>query len=155
MRKSARLGARTMAMLACAVAMGTVIGCSSASSPGTGTTSTGTGAATGSKPGYCADRANLQNAMKGLTSLNASSSVSALKSQVNAIQSAATAVVNSAKSDFPNETSAIKSSVDALKTEVQNLSSNPSAAQIAKVTADAGAVLGAVTSFMTATSGKC
>ena len=153
MRKSARLGARTMAMLACAVAMGTVIGCSSASSPGTSTTSTS--AATGSKPGYCADRANLQNAMKGLTSLNASSSVSALKSQVNAIQSAATAVVNSAKSDFPNETSAIKSSVDTLKGSVQNLSSNPSAAQIVTITKDAAAVLASVETFMVATSGKC
>ena len=155
MRKSARLGARTMAMLACAVAMGTVIGCSSASSPGTSTTSTSPSAGTGAKPAYCADRASLQDAMKGLTSLNASSSVSALKSQVNAISSAATALVNSAKSDFPNETSAIKSSVDALKTEVQNLSSNPSAAQIAKITTEAAAVLSSVTSFMTATSGKC
>jgi len=155
MRKSARLGARTMAMLACAVARGTVIGCSSASSPGTSTTSTSTSAATGSKPGYCADRANLQNAMKGLTSLNASSSVSALKSQVNAIQSAATAVVNSAKSDFPNETSAIKSSVDTLKGSVQNLSANPSAGQIATITKDAAAVLASVETFMVATSGKC
>ena len=143
-----------MVMLACAVAMGTVIGCSSASSPGTGT-STSASTSAGGKPAYCADRASLQNALKGLTSLNSSSSVSALKSQVDAIQSAATAVVNSAKGDFPNETSAIKSSVDTLKSEVQNLSANPSAAQIAKVTADAGAVLGAVTSFMTATSGKC
>ena len=150
MRKRARPGVRTMGMLACAVATGAVIGCSSAS-----TTSTSTSPSAGGKPAYCADRAQLQDAMKGMTSLNASSSVSALKSQVNAIQSAATAVVNSAKGDFPNETSAIKSSVDTLKSEVQNLSANPSAAQIAKVTADAGAVLGAVTSFMTATSGKC
>jgi hypothetical protein len=150
MRRSARPGARTMVMLACAVAMGTVIGCSSASSPGTGTSTT-----TGGKPGYCADRASLQNALKGLTSLNATSSVSALKSQVSAIQSAATAVVNSAKSDFPNETSAIKSSVDTLKSEVQNLSSNPSAAQIVTITKDSAAVLSSVTTFMTATSGKC
>jgi hypothetical protein len=93
--------------------------------------------------------------MKGLISLSASSSVSALKSQVNAIATAATDLVNSAKSDFPNETSAIKSSVDTLKSSVQNLSSNPSAAQIATITKDAAAVLGSVTAFMTATSGKC
>jgi len=155
MRKSARTAARTMVMLACAVAMGTVIGCSSTTSPGTSTTSPGTSTATGSKPGYCADRAALQDAMKGLTSLSSSSSVSALKSQVNAISTAATAVVNSAKGDFPNETSAIKSSVDTLKSSVQNLPSNPSAAQIATVTTNAAAVLGSVTAFMTATSSKC
>ena len=150
MRKRARPGVRTMVMLACAVATGAVIGCSSAS-----TTSPSTSTSAGSKPAYCADRAQLQDAMKGLTSLNASSSVSALKSQVNAIQSAATAVVNSAKSDFPNETSAIKSSVDTLKGSVQDLSANPSAAQIATITKNAGAVLASVETFMVATSGKC
>jgi hypothetical protein len=141
-----------MATLACAVAMGAVIGCSSASTTGT---SSSPSAAAGGKPAYCAARADLQNAIKGLTSLNSSSSVSALKSQVNAIQSAATAVVNSAKGDFPNETSAIKSSVDSLKSEVETLSSNPSASQIAKVTTEAAAVLASVTTFMTASSGKC
>ena len=93
--------------------------------------------------------------MKGLTSLNASSPVSALKSQVNAIASAATSLVNSAKGDFPNETSAIKSSVDTLKGSVQNLSANPSAGQIATITKDAAAVLASVETFMVATSGKC
>ena len=68
-----------------------------------------------SKPAYCTDRTNLNNSIKGLTSLTASSGISGLKSQVNMIQSDATAVVNSAKSDFPSETSAITSSVDALK----------------------------------------
>ena len=43
-----------------------------------------------SKPAYCTDRTNLDNSVKGLTSLNASSGVSGLKSQVKTIQSDAT-----------------------------------------------------------------
>jgi hypothetical protein len=143
-----------MVLLACIVAIAALVGCTSASTTST-STGTGTSSAAGGKPGYCADRAALQNALKGLTSLSSSSTVSALKSQVNEIQTAATALVNSAKGDFPNETSAIKSSVDTLKSSVQNLPSNPSAGQIATISADAAAVLASVTTFMAATSGKC
>ena len=77
-----------------------------------------------SKPAYCTDRTNLENSIKGLTSLNASSvstGVSALKSQVKTIKSDATAVVNTAKSDFPSQTSAVKTSVDALQSAVNAL----------------------------------
>jgi hypothetical protein len=108
-----------------------------------------------SKPAYCTDRTSLQNSIKGLTSLNASSGVSGLKSQVNQIQSDATAVVNSAKSDFPTETSAITSSVDALKNSVAALGSSPSAAQIATVTKDAASVVSSVKGFMNASNSKC
>jgi hypothetical protein len=143
-----------MVLIACIVAIGALVGCSSASTTSISTSSTASSAA-GGKPGYCADRAALENAIKGLTSLSSSSTVSALKSQVNAIATAATDLVNSAKGDFPNETSAIKSSVDTLKGSVQNLPSNPSAGQIATVTKDAAAVLASVTAFMVATGGKC
>jgi hypothetical protein len=108
-----------------------------------------------SKPAYCTDRENLQNSVKGLTSLTVSSGVSGLKTQVEKIQSDATAVVNSAKSDFPTETSAISSSVNALKSSVTALSSSPSAADIATVTKDASKVVNSVKSFMDATNSKC
>src|SRR5208283_5048368 len=108
-----------------------------------------------SKPAYCTDRTNLNNSVKGLTSLTASSGVSGLKSQVNTIQSDATALVNSAKSDFPDQTSAITSSVDALKSAVAALSSSPSAAQIATVTSDASSVVSSVKNFTDATSSQC
>jgi signal transduction protein with GAF and PtsI domain len=108
-----------------------------------------------SKPGYCTDRTNLQNSIKGLTSLNTSSGVSGLKAQVQQIQSDATAVVNSAKSDFPTETSAITSSVNALKTSVAALPSSPSAAQVATVTKDAASVVSSVKNFVDASSSKC
>jgi hypothetical protein len=107
------------------------------------------------KPAYCTDRTNLENSIKGLTSLNASSGVSGLKSQVQTIESAATALVNSAKSDYPSQTSAITSSVDALKSSVSALSSSPSAAQIATVTKDAASVVSSVKSFTDATSSSC
>ena len=107
------------------------------------------------KPAYCADRTSLQNSIKGLTSLNVSSGVSGLKTQVTAIQSNANALVSSAKSDFPSQTSAITSSVDALKSSVAGLSSSPSAAQIATVTKDAASVVSSVKNFTDATSSQC
>jgi len=108
-----------------------------------------------SKPAYCADRTSLQTSIKGLTSLNASSGVSGLKSQLTTIQSDATALVSSAKSDFPDQTSAITSSVDALKSAVAALSSSPSVAQIATVTSDASSVVSSVKNFTDATSSQC
>lgn len=108
-----------------------------------------------SKPAYCAARTNLENSVKGLTSLNVSSGVSGLKSQVATIQSDATALVSSAKGDFPSQTSAITSSVDALKSSVAGLPSSPSAAQIATVTKDAASVVSSVKSFTDATSSQC
>lgn len=108
-----------------------------------------------SKPSYCGARTSLENSVKGLTSLNLSSGVSGLKSQVATIQSDATTLVSSAKSDFPTQTSAITSSVDALKSSVAGLSSGPSAAQIATVTKDAASVVSSVKSFTDASSSKC
>jgi len=108
-----------------------------------------------SKPAYCTDRTNLNNSIKGLTSLTTSSGISGLKSQVNMIQTDATAVVNSAKSDFPSQTSAITSSVNALKSSVGALSSSPTAAQIATVTKDAASVVSSVKSFSDASSSAC
>jgi hypothetical protein len=112
-----------------------------------------------SKPAYCGDRTNLQNSIKGLTSLTVSSGGSGLKTQLTTqlttIQSDASTLVSSAKSDFPSETSAITSSVSALKTSVGALSSSPSALQIATVTKDAASVVSSVKSFTDASNSKC
>ena len=108
-----------------------------------------------SKPAYCTDRTNLQNSIKGLTNLNASSGVSGLKSQIQMIQSDATTLVNSAKGDFPSQTRAITSSVDALKSSLAALPSSPSVAQIATVTRDASSVVSSVRSFTDASNSSC
>ncbi len=108
-----------------------------------------------SKPAYCSDRTNLENSVSGLTSLNASSGISGLESQLKKIQSDATTLVNSAKSDFPSQTSAVKSSIDALSTAVKALPSNPSAAQIASLATSAASVVSSVKSFTDASSSKC
>jgi hypothetical protein len=125
--------------VACAVAVGTVplVGCGS------------------SKPAYCTDRSNLQNAVNGLSSLTVSSGASAWTSQVQKVGTAATALVSSAKSDFPSQTSAITSSVNALKTSAAALQSSPSAATTATVAADASNVKNSVNSFTNATSSQC
>ena len=110
-----------------------------------------------SKPAYCTDRTNLQNSVKGLSSIDLTSSggISSLTSQVKTIASDADALVSSAKSDFPDQTSAISASVDALKSSVATLTSSPSAGQIATVTKDAANVVSSVKSFTNATSSQC
>ena len=107
-----------------------------------------------SKPAYCTDRTNLENSVKGLTSLTASSGISGLTSQVKTIQSDATALVNSAKGDFPSQTSAITSSVNALKTSITGLDRAP-ATQIATATRNAASVVSSVKSFVDASNSKC
>jgi hypothetical protein len=108
-----------------------------------------------SKPAYCSARTDLENSIKGLTSLNVSSGVTGLQSQAQKIQSAATTLVSKAKNDFPNETSAISSSVSSLESAVKSLSSSPSAGQIAAVTAAAAGVVSSVKTFYDSTKSKC
>ena len=126
-------------------------GCSTSSS---GTTSS-TGGTTSGEAAYCGDRTNLENSIKGLTNLNASSGVSGLKSQLTKVQNDATTLVNSAKGDFPSQTSAITSALNALKTSVSGLTSNPSAAQISTITKDAASLVTSVQSFMSASASNC
>ena len=109
----------------------------------------------GSKPGYCTDRSNLENSVKGLTDLNLSSGMSGLEAQLNKIKTNATGLVKSAKSDFPNETKAIESSLDTLKSTVQGLPSSPSASNIATVAVQTSAFVSSVKTFIDATSSKC
>ncbi len=113
------------------------------------------GCGSSSKPAYCTDRTNLENSVKGLTSLNVSGGVSGLEAQLKKIKSDADTLVNSAKSDFPTETSAVKSSIDSLSGAVTGLTSSPSAAQIAAIAVDAGNVVSSVKSFTDASSSKC
>jgi uncharacterized protein involved in exopolysaccharide biosynthesis len=108
-----------------------------------------------SKPAYCSDRTNLENSIKGLTSLTPSSGLSGLQSQLQKIQSSANSVVNSAKSDFPSETSALKSSVSSLESAVKAVTSTPTPGQIASIATAASGVVTAVTNFENASKSKC
>ena len=108
-----------------------------------------------SKPAYCSARTNLENSVKGLTSLNSSSGISGLQTQLTKIESDATSLVNAAKSDFPTQTSAVKTSVDTLQTAVKALPSSPSAAQIAAIAADSVSVVNSVKSFVDTSKSKC
>ena len=108
-----------------------------------------------SKPAYCSARTNLENSIKGLTSLNLSSGVSGLEAQAKKIESDANSLVNAAKSDFPSETSALKTSVDGLANSLKGLPSSPSAAQIAAVGASASSVVNSVKGFVDTTKSKC
>lgn len=108
-----------------------------------------------SKPGYCADRTNLENSIKDLTNINPSAGISGLQTKLRTIQNDANALVASAKSDFPSQTSAIRSSVDRLRSTVSALPSNPSATQIGTLASDASAVISSVSGFVDATKSKC
>ena len=108
-----------------------------------------------SKPAYCSARADLQNAIQGVSNLSPTSGVSTLQAEFEKVKTAADKVITQAKSDFPNETSAIKSSVDALTSSVNALSSNPSVGQIAAVTTAASTALSSVQSFLDASKSKC
>jgi hypothetical protein len=114
-----------------------------------------TGCGGSSKPAYCTNRANLENSVKGLGNLTASSGLSGLQAQVTKIESDANALVSSAKGDFPNETNAIKSSVNALTTTVKAFPSSPSAGDIATLGKQAAAAVTAVQNFYNSTSSKC
>src|SRR5215472_17573935 len=65
-----------------------------------------------SKPAYCSDRTNLTNSVKELTSLNLTSGISGLQTQLKKIQTNANKLVSSAKGHFPTETTAIRNSID-------------------------------------------
>lgn len=132
-----RLRVRSAVAMAAAVALIALAGCGS------------------SKPAYCSDRTNLENSIKGLTSLSISGGISGLQTQVKTIQSDATTLVNAAKSDFPTETSALKSSVSSLVSAVKALPSSPSATQIATIAADGAAVVTSVKNFVDTSKSKC
>lgn len=108
-----------------------------------------------SKPAYCSDRSDLENSIKGLTSVDLSSGLSGLRSQLATIESDATTLVDSARSDFPDQTSAIRSSVDTLAAAVRTLQANPTAQQTAAVVGDASNVVSAVGDFKSASNSKC
>ena len=113
------------------------------------------GCGSSSKPAYCSDRTNLNNAVKNLPSVTSSSGISGLTSQLATIQSDATSLVNAAKSDFPTQTSAVKTSVDTLTSAVKALPSSPSASQIVAIAPDVGNVVSSVKSFVDTTKSKC
>ena len=138
--------ARTPVAVAGAVGLIAVAACGSSA----GSTSSST-----SRPAYCSDRTNLQNSVKGLTSLNASAGISGLQAQVTKVKTSATRLANATKNDFPSQSNALNSSITALQNSAQSLASNPSAANIGTVTKDAGNVVTAARNLVNATNAKC
>src|SRR3954447_14192516 len=92
-----------------------------------------------SKPGYCSDRSNLEESIKGIGNVNVvqSGGLKQLQSQLQKVQSSANALVSSAKKDFPSETSQISTSISSLQTTIKALPSSPTPQQIAAVAANA------------------
>jgi hypothetical protein len=110
-----------------------------------------------SKPGYCSDRSNLEQAIKDVGNVKVAQSggLSQLKSQLQKVETSANTLVSSAKSDFPTETGALSSSVSKLKSDVQGLPSSPSPQQLAATAADAKSVVTSFQNLKKATDSKC
>lgn len=108
------------------------------------------------KPGYCADRGNLQQSVSGLKDVDvASGGLGAIQSQLAKVDSDAKALVASAKEDFPDETSAISSSVGALDASAKALGSAPTAQGVVTVGRNVASVVTAFQSFSDATKDQC
>jgi hypothetical protein len=107
------------------------------------------------KPGYCQDRSDLQDSVKGLVSAASSGGVSGLQKQLTQIQSDATSLVSDAKKDFPTETSAMQSSIDGFESAVKALPSDPTPSQLTAIVAEASSVVTSVKSFYDATKSEC
>src|ERR1700733_13037745 len=105
-----------------------------------------------SKPAYCGERSKLEQSVK---SINVTSGIGSLKTQLQNIETNAQALVSSAKSDFPDETSAIDTSVSKLKSDLGAIASSPSPAQLVTVATGAKSVADAVSSFVSASKSKC
>jgi hypothetical protein len=110
-----------------------------------------------SKPAYCSDRSNFEQAIKDTGNVNVAKSggLSALKSQLQKVETSANTLVASAKSDFPTETGALSSSVSKLKSDVQALPSSPSPQQLTATALDAKSVVTSFQSLKKATDSKC
>lgn len=109
------------------------------------------------KPGYCADRGNLEQSVKDVGDVQAikSGGIGELKTRLQAVENDARTLVSSAKSDFPSQTNAINTAVSTLKTSIQQLPSQPSGHQLAVVAANGQTLVKSVQAFTTATSDKC
>lgn len=108
-----------------------------------------------SKPGYCADKSQLESSIKALPSSVTSGDLSGLQTQAKTVESDAQALVDSAKGEFPSETSAITSSIDSLKSTIEGLGSSPSAADLGQIVSGAGNVASAVKAFASAAGSAC
>jgi hypothetical protein len=98
----------------------------------------------------------LNSAIAGLSDIKLEPGVlDNFKTQLETVQSDAQTAVDSARSDFPQETDAVESSLSSLETSVQDLPSQPSAAQLGAVALNVSATVNAVQDFVDKTSSTC
>jgi hypothetical protein len=108
------------------------------------------------KPAFCGDVDTLNSAIAGLSDIKLEPGVlDNFKTQLETVQSDAQTAVDSARSDFPQETDAVESSLSSLETSVQDLPSQPSAAQLGAVALNVSATVNAVQDFVDKTSSTC
>ena len=107
-----------------------------------------------SKPAYCSDVSNFENAVKQLKDV---SSPADLLPAAQKVQSTGQTALAAVKSSFAPETSAVKSSLSALGTSVKQLSSSSTrASAVAALPAEVSAVSSAAQNFADAAKkSKC
>jgi hypothetical protein len=131
---------RLAAMIAAGLLLGSVGGCGS-----------------DSKPGYCSDVSDFENAVTDLTQVNpVKEGTSGVKTAVQKVEDSGKAVVSSAKTDFPDQTSALDQSLRTLGETLKQLGDPDTAKQaIVQVPGQASAVKTAADDFKSATDSKC
>jgi hypothetical protein len=106
------------------------------------------------KPGYCADRSDLQQTVTDLKGVDVTSS-GAIQAQVSKVSDSARALATSAKADFPQQSSGLSSAITALDSSAKSLASAPSAKGALTVGRDVASVVTAAQTFADATKDAC
>ena len=108
------------------------------------------------EPGYCADRAALEQSLADLGDVDVrADGLDALTQQLRVVQRDASALVGSARDAFGPEASALRSAIGRLEESTRAAIADPSAALVSEVAADASGVASAFGELSDAVSSDC
>jgi len=108
------------------------------------------------QPAYCADRAALEQSLRGLGDVDVGGDgLDALTAQLRRVQRDAGALVSSAREEFGAEASALRSSIARLETSVRTAVNDPTPQRVADVAADASDTAAAFGELSDAVGGSC
>jgi hypothetical protein len=108
------------------------------------------------EPGYCADRAALEQSLADLGEVDVrADGLDALTQQLRVVQRDASALVTSTREEFGPEASALRSAIAQLEGSARAALADPSAELVSAVAADASSVASAFGELSDAVSADC
>jgi hypothetical protein len=115
-----------------------------------------TGCGGSDEPGYCADRAALEQSLADLGGVDVrADGLDALTQQLRIVQRDASALVSSTRDEFGPEASALRSAIARLEGSARAAIADPSAALVSEVAADASGVASAFGELSDAVASDC